>query len=978
MSLPCQVVTANLFKAVLSYIVVIVAGVGLAGELPTARFHRGFNLNGPSIEIDGNLWEGEDGLTINGARPLENQEVRLIPATDRSRAKMIRTSRTGGDLSITLKGLPAGDYQVVAYVWEDNQRTEFRVLLNDVQMIERHSSGPAGSWSKLGPWPTRVDQQGTIKLAAQGGQGNVSGIEVWQGRGLLPTPPPVDFNLHPTAEQVSFFESKIRPILVDHCYDCHSVEAQDVAGGLLLDSQGGLIAGGSKGRSVIPSDPQESLLIRAVRHVDPSLKMPPDSQLTEDQVESLITWIAQGAPDPRTADTVAAAKKLRADLLEKATDFWSLRPLSSVREPTIHSAAAPWAANHDANPIDRFIVAQLQSLGLPPAPPADRQTLIRRATFDLLGLPPTPAEIDAFVNDSAPHAFEKLVERLLHSPQYGERWGRHWLDVVRYADTAGDNSDFPIPQMAKYRDWVIQAIQDDLPYDQFVTEQLAGDLIPSADREERLRRHTATGYIANARRFGSRTEDYPQHLTIEDTLDNLGRAFLATTINCARCHDHKFDPITSEDYYALYGIFHSTRYPWPGIELDKVQRNLIPVVEPEEVEDFQTEKNRQIKEFDRQIKELSAQAKGASNNKEERDRLNKEIESLKKERESLEKSPPPYEQLYAVIDAKRIEDVQIQIKGDPSKPGKLVARRFISALGGTPLPEDDTSSGRLALARWITDVNNPLTYRVFVNRVWHWHFGQGLVPTPNDFGRQGTPPTHPELLDYLAGRFIEQGSSLRALHRMIMLSATYQQASDGSDKSLQIDPANKYLSRFPKRRLEAEAIRDTLLQLAGKLDFSPAPPHPFPPQKQWGYTQHNPFKAVYATDHRSIYLMTQRIQRHPFLAIFDGADPATSTPKRLTSTTPVQSLYLLNDPLVHECAERFAAEVVNCGPEFETRLEFAFRSALGRRPTSLEIAKSFEFVEAYAKSSESVDSDLRPWQALVRVLFRLNEFIYVD
>jgi hypothetical protein len=882
-----------------------------------ATFFRGINLAGPAVEIDGNLWVAGDspGIKVNGGA-FENQSVALVPPTDESRAAMIRSSRWGGSLDIEIQDVPRGWYQLFLYVWEDNHSTTFQLQVNDRQVVERFSSGSQGQWHRLGPFPTEA-KDSSLKVSARGGDANVSGIEIWSGRGPLPSLTPTGFVTDPTPEQLAFFESKIRPLLIDRCYECHNAEADELGGGLLLDSRKGILVGGDSGKPVIAMQPQESLLMRAVSYTDPHLRMPPDEPLSKDEIESLKTWISMGLPDPRTDDTIAIYRERTAIDWDAVRQFWSLRPIANPSPPAVNASSWPRTS------VDRFVLARMEANGLSPVEDADKRTLIRRATFDLIGLPPSPEEVDAFLNDDSPDAFNKVVDRLLESRHYGERWGRYWLDVVRYSDTAGDNSDFPIPQMTLYRDWVFNAFNRDLPYDEFVRQQLAGDLLPSDSSKDRNEKLIATGYIANARRFGSRVDDYPQHLTIEDTLDNLGRSFLASTINCARCHDHKFDPFTTEDYYALYGIFHSTRYPWPGIELEQKQRDLVPLIGDDA------------------------------------------------------KKMTPTALAYAVQDAKVIEDAAVQIKGNPANLGERVPRRFLTVLGGETLADDDLSSGRMQLAEWIVSPNNPLAMRVIVNRVWLHHFGKGLVSTPNDFGRQGKPPTHPELLDWLASEFRMSGYSIKALHRTIMLSRVYQLSSQTSAPAVDLDPTNEWLSSFPRRRLDAEAIRDTLLLLAGTLDLSPGEPHPFPPQNEWKFTQHNPFKAVYESNHRSVYLMTQRIQRHPYLAIFDGADPSASTPARMTSTTPIQSLYFLNDPMVHEQANRFAERIVAAASDDHDRLSFAFGHAIGREPNAREKEASLKFLNQMRSSPDDADQ-LVAWQAMVRVIFRLNEFVYVD
>ena len=759
---------------------------------------------------------------------------------------------------------------------------------------------------------------------------------------------------------LDFFEKKIRPVLVEHCYKCHAADSKKIGGNFLLDSKAGLLKGGDSGPAIQPGSPDSSLLIKAVRQTDPDFTMPPKSKLAAHEIADLEQWVRLGAPDPRTGES----KPAKTIDWQKAREWWSFKPLNS-RIPQVKAKRWP------QNPIDHFVLSHLEKENLKPASDAARQTLIRRATFDLIGLPPTPHEIENFLNDNSSDAFAQIIDRLLDSPRYGERWGRHWLDVVRYADCAGDNSDFPIPQIYRYRNWVIDAFNNDLPYDQFVREQLAGDLLPSSSDEVKRQRLIATGYIANARRFGSRVDDYPQHLTIEDTIDNVGRAFLGLTVSCARCHDHKFDPILAADYYGLYGVFESTRYPWPGIELEQKQRDLVPLVSDDVVKSALASREAEKKKLSDEVKRLEAELKSA------KDEEKKEIEkSLAKAKEAVEKhskSALPFEQAYAVADSKKIGDAKIQFKGDPTKTGDNIPRHFLTVLGGQTFA-DQKSSGRLALADSIADPKNPLTARVMVNRIWTHHFGKGIVPTPNDFGKQGKAPTHPELLDYLAERFIASGWSVKAMHRLIMNSRAYQLSSERKAEAVARDPNNDLLSAFPRRRLDAESIRDSLLAVAGSLDDSRGAAHPFPPQTEWKFTQHNPFKAVYDTRQRSVYLMSQRIQRHPYLAIFDGADPSASTALRLTSTTPLQALYLLNDPFCHEQAKRFASRIVAQYQNDSDRVREAYELALGRTPNANELKQAQTFLAAAAKNSNETEA----WQGMARVLFRLNEFVYID
>ena len=787
-------------------------------------------------------------------------------------------------------------------------------------------------------------------------------------------------------EGIEFFEKKIRPVLVERCYECHSATAKKLEGSLLLDSKAGSLKGGDQGPAVVPGDVDKSLLLRAIRYDDKDLQMPPapKERLSAEVVADFEAWIKRGAPDPRDEAVVGSTYTID---IEAAKQRW---PFTAPIEPAVPSIKQ---ADWPRNPIDQFILAKLEEKGLAPVGDAEKRTLIRRVTYDLIGLPPTPEEVEAFLADDSPQAFTKVVDRLLESQHYGERQGRHWLDVVRYADTAGDNSDFPIPQMYRYRNWVINAFNADMPYDQFIREQIAGDLLTADSVQAKHERIVATGYIALARRFGSTVDDYPTHLTIEDTIDNLGRTFLGLTINCARCHNHKFDPITNEDYYGLYGIFHSTRYPWPGIELDKVQRDLVPLVSEDVVAAEREKRKTRLEELSNAVRQVEEEKKAVQqeeNSEEKSQRLEeieKKLRAAKKEREDFEKQPPPYELAYAVAEGSKIENCQVQLKGDPKRTGAEVPRRFLQVFGGQSLPADEKGSGRLELADWIASKENPLTARVMVNRLWQQHFGRGLVATPNDFGKQGQPPTHPDLLDWLAIRFMESGWSVKAMHRLILTSRTYQLAGQESGVRSQnpqsairnpqlIDPANSLLWRHSRRRLDAESIRDMLLALGGNLDPSMGEAHPFPPQKDWDFTQHKQFRAVYDTNRRSVYLMTQRIQRHPFLAIFDGPDTGASAGSRSTSTTTLQALYFLNDPFFHEQANRIAERVRIAADDEAARIEFAYKLLYSRPATDEEQSLAREYLTKLR--SQAGDDPDAAWQSLARVLLRANELVYVN
>lgn len=877
-----------------------------------AVFYRGLNLNGPEVVIDGNTWEGRDSKNYEcNDSAFEQPNINLIPTTDTERAKMIRSSRWNGN-RVKLNHISNGTFTVFLYVWEDNNPETYDIRLNGKQVASHFNSGSAGKWQRLGPWYTDVNQ-GSIELTSKGGAANFSGIELWRGKHDGINDPPI------SDEQLAFFEAKIRPLLAAHCYECHSSQSEELQAGLLLDSRPTLRRGGDNGPAIVPRDVEHSLLIQAVRYEN-GMEMPPDEKLSDSEIADLEQWVKLGAPDPRSDATRFVRKRID---VEKAREFWSLRPLTNPEVPH------PKDANWPINDIDRFIAAELGSHSLRPVGDADKQTLIRRATYDLTGLPPSPEEVHAFVADDSTDAFRKVVDRLLESPQYGERWGRHWMDLVRYADTAGDNSDYPIPQAYLYRNYIIDSFNADKPYDQFLREQIAGDLLPAESDAQRNEQTIATGYLAISRRFGSVIDDYPQHLTIEDSLDNISRTMLGMTVTCARCHDHKFDPISQDDYYALYGIFQSTRYPFPGIELDKKPRDFVPLVE---------------------------------------------------------NGKPSQTLVYAMAEGSA-GDAAVQIQGEPSKPGDVIPRRFLEVLGGQTLSSDEEKqSGRLQLAHWLTASDNPLTARVMANRIWQYHFGTGLVKTPSDFGMRGLPPTHPALLDWLASRFIADGWSIKKMHRHIMLSRTYQLSSkaEANQDAIRSDPDNDLHWRFNRQRLDAEALRDTLLLLSGDLDREmPREPHPFPPADKWQYTQHHPFRDSYDTNKRSVYLMMARLNARPFFTTFDGADQNACTSVRDSSVTTVQSLYLMNDEFVHSQSGKLATRLLESSDDRAQQLSDAFELILGRPASETDHRSVSEWMQTMNEVLNDAEStaEVREheiWTAFVRSMLRTNEFLHVD
>ena len=778
----------------------------------------------------------------------------------------------------------------------------------------------------------------------------------------------------PGPDGVAYFEKNIRPLLAANCYGCHSSKLDKPMGGLLLDSRAGMLRGGKSGvPAIVAGKPDQSLLLNAVIGKG-ELKMPPGKKLAQHEIEALTEWIQMGAPDPRT-DAAPPATTSAIDW-QKAREHWSFRPVQDPAPPK--ATSTEWGS-----PIDAFIKSKLDEKGLPPQPRASKLALIRRATYDLTGLPPTPEEIDAFLKDTSPKAFEKIVDRLLASQQYGEKWGRHWLDVVRYADTSGDNSDFPVPSMFRYRNWVIAAFNKDEPYDQFLRDQIAGDIIAAREglleknKEAWQEKIIATGYLANSRRFGSRILEF--HLTIDDTIDNVGKGMLGLTVGCARCHDHKFDPVPTGDYYALYGIFKSTNYPHAGTEIYPHTFGFA-ALDPAKAEPLKNLET-QLSGLDNRIEDIKAGKIKFPSDAEKSKAQAENQDTLRR----VSNRYPYIQKAYAVSEGKPV-NAKIMVRGEPGTLGPEVPRGFLTILGGQKLPAEEKGSGRLELAEWITDPKNPLTARVIVNRVWGWHFGQGIVATPDDFGARGEPPTHPELLDYLASRFIESGWSIKKLHRQIMLTRAYQMSSAYDPKSALKDPKNQYLWHFSRRRLDAEELRDSFLSVSGNLDPAPGGEFPFAPEMTWKYTQHQPFigkEQDFATNKRSVYLMQQRIRRQPFLDLFDGPDPNAVTGVRPVTTTALQALYTMNDPFYHTQADGLAVRVGMAYGNDTERLHYAFKLLYGRAPAPDELRECRDFL---SKARASLDGTAVPEDrknreslaALMRVLMSANEFVTLD
>jgi hypothetical protein len=710
--------------------------------------------------------------------------------------------------------------------------------------------------------------------------------------------------------QLEFFENKVRPVLANHCYKCHSQSAEKVKGGLLLDTREGALAGGNTGAAIVPGNPEKSLLIQAVRYGNPDLQMPPKGEkLTDAQVADLTAWVKMGAPDPRSA---TVAQKNWVDPNKK---HWAFQPVTTPTVPNVKDAN--WAKT----PVDKFILAKLEEKGLKPNPPADKRTLIRRATFDLIGLPPSPDDVRMFLADESPQAFEKVVQRLLDSPHYGERWGRHWLDTARYSDTKGEirrNREDPnYPFAWTYRDYVIRSFNDDKPYNIFIIEQLAADKLPATSIN--ASNLAALGFLTVGERFMNMQNDI-----INDRIDVVTKGFLGMTVSCARCHDHKFDPIPTKDYYSLHGIFASCREPDVEPMISKIQntpdyqayfkeRAALTVEKRELEEKFQQlrrKRDRQgIQQLQRQMRENATKVA----------RLDMTHEGAPARAMALEDAPNP-------------RNSPVFIRGEAGNRGPVVPRRFLEVLSGPKRIEYTNGSGRLQLAHAITDRNNPLTARVMINRIWLHHFGEGIVTTPDDFGTQSEPPSHPELLDYLATEFMNNGWSIKKMHKQIMLSSVYQQSSANNPRYAQIDPFNRLLWRANIRRLEFEALRDSLLAIGGTLD-----------REKFGHPI-NLGREPYST-RRTVYGFVDRNNVAEVLFNFDFANPDMTTGKRHQTSVPQQALFFMNSPLVVEQAKKVVArDDFEALSDDRSRIILLYELIYQRLPRPEELKLGLEFI----------------------------------
>lgn len=897
----------------------------------------------------------------------------------------------------------------------------------------------------------------------------------------------------PDPAAIEFFESKVRPVLANHCLGCHGPEKQKA--GLRLDSRPAMIEDGDSGPAVRPGDPQGSRLVEVIRY-EADIQMPPKRKLSDAEIAAVTEWVRSGAhwPDAvksRAPSESSASSRRTVSAEDRA--FWAFQPVKAVQPPDVREQT------HARSAIDRFVLAKLEEKNLRPVGQADKRTLIRRATFDITGLPPTPEEIDAFLADDSTDAFERVVDRLLASPHYGERWGRHWLDVARYAEDQAHTFEARLyPFGYRYRDWVVKALNDDMPFDRFIREQLAGDLLDGPDRDERL---AATGLFAlGPVYYGKAVYD-----ELDDRVDTLSRGLLGLTVACARCHDHKFDPISQGDYYALAGIFAGTKYKEypkaPEEVLARYEKGQAEIkAKTAEIAAFLREQSARWSEaaagqsakyilaawtlsnrrraepklsaseiakpdgldaaiVDRWVKylfsdnakqrphlkrwiELLASQDAATDLSRDasahaavtevangfqaylvatlklRDALKQygdaatltgqagtkypslasadvdlirevvsvdglfaleknEVEgkladdpkqTLKSKRAELDRlkkgAPPKPPVIHALAEGPAPANMKIFLRGNPSTPGEEAPRRFLEVLSAEESKPFTAGSGRLELAKAIASPDNPLTSRVIVNRIWAQHFGRGIVSTPSNFGHLGEQPSHPELLDYLVGRFIASGWSFKALHREIMLSSAYQRSCETEPTDRAADPENVYLWRANRRRLEVESWRDAMLAVTGELDRSVGGPS-------------TELKAN-ENHRRTLYASISRHNLDGLLRLFDFPDPNLTSDKRTVTTVPLQQLFVLNSPFMEHRAKALAARLTTDPTEpDDTRIRRAFVLLFGRPPRDGEVTMALAFLTPTDKAPEKGQSPPR-WEQLAQVLLATNEFSYVD
>lgn len=792
-------------------------------------------------------------------------------------------------------------------------------------------------------------------------------------------------------DHLEFFEKKIRPVLVAKCYECHSKNAKAVKGGLSLDTREAIRSEGDSGHAVVPGDIEASVLMEAIRYE--SVEMPPKEQLSESVIADFAKWIEMGAPDPREGPSLIK----REINFEEAKEHWSYQPIQKPSPPAVENLQWP------RGPIDQFVLASLETKKLRPVADADRLTLVRRLYYDLIGLPPTPDQLTTALSDESPEAIEKLVDELLSSPQFGERWGRHWLDVVRYAESNGRERNFVYPTAWRFRDYVIAAFNADKPFDQFVREQVAGDLMSDPSDEELI----ATGFLAiGPKLLNENNRNAFVMDMVDEQIDVTTRAFMGLTVSCARCHDHKFDPIPTAEYYSMAGIFRSTEtlYGTRTQQGNRQGSDLVALSQSSQTEDFAEQaeeaKRATTKKLENAEKRLASlqkqnkkliQAKKKNKNADPDDlvelkrtigKARKQVAGLQKE---LKDGPIAANSSMGVREGK-VADSPIYVRGEVSSPKGTSPRGLLTILDPNlqqPLLET-RQSGRKELAEWIISDQNPLTARVTVNRVWHHLFGNGIVQTVDNFGATGESPTHPALLDFLANRFVDQGWSIKKLVRELVLTRTYQLGGDYVAENYERDPDNLMLWRHRPQRVDAEALRDALLLASGQLNLTPAGGSPVS-KLNGEYGRGVLIREMSkGNNHRSVYLPIVRNAVPEALKLFDFAEPSILVGERPVTTVPTQALFFLNSQFVTDQCDALAKNLLADGSmDNVARVDRAYRAILARPASGSEIERAEQFIQQTTAALAHDDRDTSEtrnlaWSGFCQALFGSAEFRYVE
>ncbi|QDS97654.1 DUF1553 domain-containing protein [Adhaeretor mobilis] len=936
-----------------------------------------------------------------------------------------------------LKGRP----EAVAFLFElhdaDGSGQLDRKELQELRSSAQQSASPAGRSRSFGPDTSvrrnplrltipknkkqgKTNQQKPKSTKQKAKQPTIKAAEVEAERMSQAEQPPVKL----TEQQLAFFESKIRPVLADRCYGCHSSEAKQLRAGLMLDSRDAILLGGSSGPAVVVSsedgvvhgDAEASPLIQALRG-DYYDQMPPSGKLSSQTIADFERWVAMGAPDPREGEPVPVEETPESTIdIEAGKQHWAFQLPEGVKPPSVADKSWP------STDIDRFLLAKMEVAGLKPVGDASRGALLRRVSFDLTGLPPSVEEIEAFLSDpdSTPIAFEKVVDRLLDSPAFGERWGRHWLDVARYGESSGREANIFYPFAWRYRDYVIDAFNADKPFDEFLREQIAGDLLPASNNTEKAEQTIATGFLALGAKSHSERDPRQYVLDVADEqLDAVSRGMLGLTVACARCHDHKFDPIPQTDYYALAGILASTETLSGGVRGRQVRQANGLVELPESVEAATGEplSPKEIDQLYDQLDNLDQAIQRVGNGPDAR-RMRIGIEmrqaNVRQKISYYHEDGSPRDFAMGVRDGD-VLDIPLFVRGELKRPSDVVPRGFLQVLQQSSDPEISTGSGRRELAEWIASERNPLTARVMANRVWLHLFGRGLVTTPDNFGATGEPPSHPELLDHLAIEFVESGWSVKELVRQIVLSRAYQLDSTMSFEGHEIDPDNEFVWRHPARRLEAEAIRDAILSASGTIDLQ-RPVGSFVAKIGDGQVRALDNAAVQRAKqlqrakamarrtgnnrmqrnrnamfpvpeaeptptYRAVYLPIIRDRLDESLAAFDFPDPSLVAGQRETTTVPSQSLFLMNSELVIEQAVAMAERLAEVSSSTSERIDLAFQWTLSRSPRADESRAARTFLKEFSRIDQDKQGNKNKqgnqtsaWSAFCQSLFATAEF----